>query len=165
MQAAEAGTLRGLGRPAVGMVVNFVAFGVFGLLAAYLFAFRLAGGLPGLWWGLASGTAAAAVLLLAFLARADWPAEARRARLRSSAGTGGGAGADGYALLGRGEGWGPVDEDEEEEGEEEAGVEEAGDVEAAPGGARGFVHRPGRFEAVPPKRPRGPSLDLGPSDS
>lgn len=63
IQVSAAGALRGLKDTRVPMLIGFVAYWVIGLSAGVLLGFGLGWGAPGLWWGLVTGLAAAALLL------------------------------------------------------------------------------------------------------
>jgi len=63
VQIASAGALRGLHDTHVPMYVAFVSYWGVGLTAAYVLAFPLGFGPPGIWWGLVLGLAVAAILL------------------------------------------------------------------------------------------------------
>jgi MATE family multidrug resistance protein len=63
MQAVAAGALRGYKDTAVPMLLAGIGYWGFGFLGSWLLAFPLGYGAPGLWWGLAFGTAVVGVLL------------------------------------------------------------------------------------------------------
>jgi multidrug resistance protein, MATE family len=62
IQVAALGALRGLKDTALPMLVNLLAYWLVGVPTGYLLAFTADVGGPGLWWGLTSGLAVAAVL-------------------------------------------------------------------------------------------------------
>ncbi len=64
LQAVAAGVLRGVGDTRLPMILNLVGFWGVGLPVGAYLAFRAHFGPEGLWWGLAVGLAAVAVLLL-----------------------------------------------------------------------------------------------------
>jgi multidrug resistance protein, MATE family len=64
VQAVAAGVLRGVGDTRGPMWMNIVGFWVLGIPLSLLFCFPLGWGAAGLWWGLAVGLAAVAVLLV-----------------------------------------------------------------------------------------------------
>jgi len=68
-QVVAAGILRGLGRPDATAVVNLVGYYALGLPLSYLLSVRLGYGLPGIWWGLAMGLLAVALVLVIRVAR------------------------------------------------------------------------------------------------
>ncbi|MCT8268109.1 MATE family efflux transporter [Afifella sp. JA880] len=63
LQAVAAGILRGLKDTRMPMIIAIVSYWVIGTPTAYVLGFVLDWGGVGVWWGLASGLAAAAVLL------------------------------------------------------------------------------------------------------
>ncbi|MBP0617676.1 MATE family efflux transporter [Jiella mangrovi] len=63
LQAVGAGVLRGMKDTRVPMVIALVSYWAVGMPVAYVLAFPLGLGGPGIWWGLASGLAAAAALM------------------------------------------------------------------------------------------------------
>lgn len=65
IQAVSVGILRGFGDTRAPMLINLVGFGVVGIGASLLLAFRTPLGAIGLWWGLVIGLAAVAVVLVA----------------------------------------------------------------------------------------------------
>ena len=65
LQAVASGILRGLKDTRIPLVIALFSYWVVGLPVAYLLAFAAGRGGPGVWWGLAFGLAAAAVLLSA----------------------------------------------------------------------------------------------------
>lgn len=64
VQAVAAGVLRGVGDTRAPMWINLLGFWVLGIPFSLLFGFGLGWGASGLWWGLAAGLAAVAVLLV-----------------------------------------------------------------------------------------------------
>ncbi len=64
VQAVAAGVLRGVGDTRGPMWINILGFWVLGIPLSLLFGFGLGWGAAGLWWGLAAGLAAVAVLLV-----------------------------------------------------------------------------------------------------
>ena len=76
MQAVAAGALRGYKDTAVPMLLAGVGYWGFGFLGSWVLAFPLGYGAPGLWWGLAVGTAVVGVLLTLRLYRVGAPAVA-----------------------------------------------------------------------------------------
>ncbi len=64
VQAVAAGVLRGVGDTRGPMWMNIVGFWVLGIPLSLLFSFPLGWGAAGLWWGLAAGLAAVALLLV-----------------------------------------------------------------------------------------------------
>lgn len=77
IQVVSAGVLRGVGDTRVPMLVNLVGFWVVGLPVSAYLGFRTSLGPSGIWWGLAAGIGAVAVLLLARV-RARFGRELRR---------------------------------------------------------------------------------------
>ncbi len=69
LQAVSAGILRGLADTRWPAVIALFGFWGLGLPLGYLFAFHLELGPRGLWWGLTSGLAAVAILLLILVYR------------------------------------------------------------------------------------------------
>lgn len=63
VQAVAAGALRGIGDTRVPMVVNLVGFWLVGLPVSAVLGLARGGGPAGVWWGLATGIGAVAVLL------------------------------------------------------------------------------------------------------
>ncbi|MCE7026610.1 MATE family efflux transporter [Jiella avicenniae] len=63
MQAVGAGVLRGMKDTRVPMIIALISYWLVGMPVAYILAFPLGLGGPGIWWGLASGLAAAAVMM------------------------------------------------------------------------------------------------------
>jgi len=63
MQVVAAGALRGVGDTRAPMVLNLVGFWILGLPVSLALGFGLDWGPPGVWWGLAIGIGAVAVLL------------------------------------------------------------------------------------------------------
>jgi MATE family multidrug resistance protein len=63
LQVVAVGALRGVGDTRVPMIVNFVGFWLLGLPVSLWLGFGLAWGPRGVWWGLAIGISAVAVLL------------------------------------------------------------------------------------------------------
>ncbi|MGB1840974.1 MAG: MATE family efflux transporter, partial [Longimicrobiales bacterium] len=66
---ASAGALRGVGDTRVPMLLNLLGFWCVGLPVSWLLGFPLDAGPQGVWWGLATGIAVVAVLLLFRLRR------------------------------------------------------------------------------------------------
>ncbi len=64
LQVTAAGALRGVGDTKVPMLLSLVAYWMIGLPTCAVLAFVVGGGPEGIWWGLATGLGAAAVLLL-----------------------------------------------------------------------------------------------------
>lgn len=64
VQGVASGVLRGVADTRSPMLVNILGFWMIGMPVSYVLAFRLGAGPTGLWWGLAAGLAAVAVLLL-----------------------------------------------------------------------------------------------------
>jgi MATE family, multidrug efflux pump len=77
MQAVAAGALRGYKDTAVPMLLAALGYWGFGFLGSWVLAFPLGYGAPGLWWGLAIGTAVVGVLLTLRLRRVGAPAPVR----------------------------------------------------------------------------------------
>lgn len=77
--AMLSGIMRGCGRQKAGAWVNGLTNYAVGLPLQLLFAFRLRGGVTGLWWGLAAAAALQALVLAALVSRFDWRQEADRA--------------------------------------------------------------------------------------
>jgi multidrug resistance protein, MATE family len=73
MQAVAAGALRGYKDTAVPMLLAGVGYWGFGVLGSWVLAFPLGYGAPGLWWGMAFGTAVVGVLLTLRLYRVGAP--------------------------------------------------------------------------------------------
>jgi MATE family multidrug resistance protein len=63
VQIASAGALRGLHDTRIPMVIGFVSYWLVGLTLSYMLGFTFGLGPGGIWWGLVSGLATAAVLL------------------------------------------------------------------------------------------------------
>ncbi|MDP6762091.1 MAG: MATE family efflux transporter [Planctomycetota bacterium] len=68
-QVIGAGILRGMGRTLPIAVMHLVAFYAVGLPVAWVLAFRLDGGLAGIWWGLCAGLGIVALTLVAWIWR------------------------------------------------------------------------------------------------
>jgi MATE family multidrug resistance protein len=68
-QVVAGGILRGTGRTHVPALVNLVGFYGFALPLSGYWAFRVAGGLEGVWWGLVVGLFAVSLLLVLWLRR------------------------------------------------------------------------------------------------
>lgn len=66
-QVVGAGILRGMGRTRPAALFNLVGFYFFALPLGWLLTFRLGLGLTGLWYGLAGGLAAVAIMLTGFI--------------------------------------------------------------------------------------------------
>lgn len=77
LQVVSAGVLRGVGDTRIPMIMNLIGFWVVGLPVSALLAFKADLGPQGIWWGLALGIGAVAVLLLARV-RARFGRELRR---------------------------------------------------------------------------------------
>jgi len=69
IQALSSGALRGLKDTRVPMIIALVSYWAIGLSSGYGLAFLLGWGGAGIWWGLAAGLAAAALLMTARLMR------------------------------------------------------------------------------------------------
>ncbi len=69
LQTVAAGVLRGAGDTFTPFLVNALGFWLLGVPVSYFLAFRADWGPRGLWWGLAAGLAAVAVLLFVRLRR------------------------------------------------------------------------------------------------
>ena len=67
VQALSSGALRGLKQARIPMVIALVSYWAIGVPAGYGLAFFAGWGGIGIWWGLAIGLAAAAVLMTAHL--------------------------------------------------------------------------------------------------
>ncbi|MBO0906003.1 MATE family efflux transporter [Jiella sonneratiae] len=63
LQAVGAGVLRGMKDTRVPMLIALVSYWAVGMPVAYVLAFPVGLGGPGIWWGLASGLATAAVMM------------------------------------------------------------------------------------------------------
>jgi len=63
IQVVAAGALRGIGDTSVPMIVNLVGFWLIGLPVSAVLGLTWGGGPAGIWWGLATGIAAVALLL------------------------------------------------------------------------------------------------------
>jgi MATE family multidrug resistance protein len=63
LQAIGSGMLRGLKDTRVPMIIALVSYWMIGMPAAYLLGFPAGFGGVGIWWGLALGLAAAAILM------------------------------------------------------------------------------------------------------
>lgn len=79
------GIVRGTARPAVGMYAVVAGFYVLALPLGVALAFKARLGIQGLLLGFLVGAAASLAVLLTFIARMDWPAEAQKARTRTTA--------------------------------------------------------------------------------
>jgi len=77
VQVVGAGLMRGMGRPQAGAIVNLIGFYVLGLPLAYVLAFPMGFGLPGIWWGLAAALGLVASLLVVWVARTNRKALSR----------------------------------------------------------------------------------------
>ncbi len=77
LQVVAAGVLRGVGDTRVPMLVSLIGFWLIGLPVSAVLSFPLGMGPVGIWWGLAAGLAATAVLLL-FRVRARFGRDLRR---------------------------------------------------------------------------------------
>ena len=64
LQAITAGTLRGAGDTRTPLWANLFGHYVVGLSLAYILAFPLSEGAPGLWWGLSAGLSSVGIFLL-----------------------------------------------------------------------------------------------------
>jgi MATE family multidrug resistance protein len=71
VQVVGGGILRGLGRTRPGAVLNFIGYYLVALPLGYFLGIRLGWGLPGLWWGLASGLGVVAIGVLGLTLRAQ----------------------------------------------------------------------------------------------
>ena len=71
LQAVASGVLRGMSDTRVPMIIAVVSYWVVGLPVGYVLAFPLDLGAQGIWWGLASGLAAAAVMMNVRYARRE----------------------------------------------------------------------------------------------
>lgn len=69
VQVVGGGLMRGMGRPRAGAIVNLLGFYVIGLPVAWVLAFPLGLGLPGIWWGLAAGLGGVSAMLVAWVTR------------------------------------------------------------------------------------------------
>ncbi len=67
VQVVGGGLMRGMGRPRAGAIVNLIGFYAFGLPLAYVLAFPLGFGMPGIWWGLAAGLGGVALMLVVWV--------------------------------------------------------------------------------------------------
>jgi len=67
VQVVGGGLMRGMGRPEAGAVVNLIGFYGIGLPLAWVLAFPLDFGIVGLWWGLAAGLGAVALMLVGWV--------------------------------------------------------------------------------------------------
>jgi len=94
-QAAIGGILRGLGRQRTVAALNLAGFWLIGLPVGASLTFGAHLGVVGLWWGLATGLTAVAIVGVPLLARIDWDAEAKAALARVGRDGGGGGGGDG----------------------------------------------------------------------
>jgi len=68
LQVVSSGVLRGAGDTRAPLVVNIIGFWFIGLPISLILAFRLDYGPQGLWWGVAAGLGAVAVILLSRVA-------------------------------------------------------------------------------------------------
>jgi len=91
-QAAIGGILRGLGRQRTVAALNLAGFWLIGLPVGASLTFGAHLGVVGLWWGLATGLTAVAIVGVPLLARIDWDAEAKAALARVGRDGGGGGG-------------------------------------------------------------------------
>jgi MATE family multidrug resistance protein len=82
VQGSSAGVLRGLGLQRAAAISNLVGLVLCGVGSAYLFAFVVGIGLPGLWWGLTLGLFVTAVANVSALFLADWQKQVEEARER-----------------------------------------------------------------------------------
>ena len=69
IQVVAAGVLRAMKATRIAAVINVVGYYVVALPLAWYLAFRLDLGIEGVWWGLAAGLFAVAVLIVAWIAR------------------------------------------------------------------------------------------------
>jgi MATE family multidrug resistance protein len=69
VQVVGGGLMRGMGRPQAGAIVNLIGFYILGLPLAYVLAFPLGFGMAGIWWGLAAGLGAVAIMLVVWVHR------------------------------------------------------------------------------------------------
>ena len=76
VQVVGCGVLRGMGHTRPAAIFNFIGYWVVGLPLGAALALRLGFGLPGIWWGLATGLLLVASSLVAYIARRG-PAHAR----------------------------------------------------------------------------------------
>jgi MATE family multidrug resistance protein len=77
VQVVGCGVLRGMGHTRPAAIFNFVGYWVVGLPLGAMLALHLGYGLPGIWWGLATGLLLVAGSLAGYIARRG-PAHARR---------------------------------------------------------------------------------------
>ena len=84
-QCVFSGVLRGVGRQALGAMINFFSYNIIGLPVAYALAIREDFGLSGVWGGVTIGLATASLLLAFTVAFQNWPELARKAFHRSVA--------------------------------------------------------------------------------
>jgi MATE family multidrug resistance protein len=78
-QVVGGGILRGVGETRPAAAFNLLGYYVLGLPLAYVLAFPLGYGLPGVWWGFCLGLLVVALLLVRWVVRRG-PGTARRAR-------------------------------------------------------------------------------------
>jgi MATE family multidrug resistance protein len=69
VQVVGGGVLRGMGRTRPAAVFNLVGYYALAMPFGWWLAFERGLGLPGVWWGLASGLASVAVLLVLWISR------------------------------------------------------------------------------------------------
>jgi MATE family multidrug resistance protein len=69
VQVVGGGVLRGMGRTRPAAVFNLVGYYALAMPFGWWLAFERGMGLPGVWWGLASGLASVAVLLVLWISR------------------------------------------------------------------------------------------------
>mmetsp|Transcript_15265 Transcript_15265/g.28738 ORF Transcript_15265/g.28738 Transcript_15265/m.28738 type:complete len:528 (+) Transcript_15265:183-1766(+) len=82
-QANTGGTMRGLGRQQLVLLLNILGFWVLAMPIGAILTFVLDVGVAGLWWGFTIGIYSAALIGILFLwFRVDWKDEASKARKR-----------------------------------------------------------------------------------
>lgn len=85
VNTSSGGVFRGSGRQSITAVISFASMWLVGLTCAYLFGFRLKGGVTGMWWGMAVGVAVAATLSLVLTQTMDYGRCADKAAARVAA--------------------------------------------------------------------------------
>jgi putative efflux protein, MATE family len=82
-QANTGGTMRGLGRQQLVLLLNILGFWVLAMPIGAILTFALDIGVAGLWWGFTIGIYSAAIIGILFLwIRVDWKEEASKAKTR-----------------------------------------------------------------------------------
>eukprot|EP00298_Acanthocystis_sp_HF-20_P017469 c21755_g1_i1.p1 GENE.c21755_g1_i1~~c21755_g1_i1.p1 ORF type:complete len:153 (+),score=67.56 c21755_g1_i1:20-478(+) len=79
LQVCGGGIFRAMGKHYLVAGLNFIGFWLLGIGVGILLTFQLEWGLPGLWWGIASGVFFTTILSLILLYNINWRKEATKA--------------------------------------------------------------------------------------